>query len=793
MIRSYLKIATRNLVSHKFYSVVNIAGLAIGMAVALLISLWMWDEISFDKFADNYDRVAQIKQNQTFNGEIHTTWALPAPLGPVLKTDFGNNFRYVVMSSRNANHVLTVDSKAISQPGSFMEPDAPELLQLKMLEGTRGDLKDPYSILLSQSVSKAIFGDASPIGKRVNVDNHSGFKVTGVYKNFPNNSSFRDLSFIAPWDYYIQNVMRKGFSTNWGINLFQIFVQIADNTDMAALSAKIKEAKLRNLNQDEAKNKAALFLYPMSRWHLFSEFKNGINTGGLIQYVWLFSIVGLFVLLLACINFMNLSTARSEKRAKEVGIRKAVGSLRGQLIRQFLSESILTSAIAFVFAQLMSILMLPYFNEFANKQVSIPWSNPYYWILSIGFTLLTGLTAGSYPAFYLSSFNPVKSLKGTFKAGPLAAIPRQFLVVLQFTFSVILIIGTIIVFKQIQYARNRPVGYEREGLITITTTTNDLHDHFASFRNDLISSGSVIEAAESNSPTTNVESNSNGFSWKGKDPAMMDDIAVIGVTDGYGKTVGWQFLEGRNFSKQFLTDSSAIILNEAAVKYMGLNKPVGEDIVWGNYYTHVIGVIKDMIMQSPYEPVKQSIFYLSNRPSGYINIKISPDISVAVALAKIESVYKVYCLSIPFAYKFADEEYAKKFIDEVRVGKLAGFFAGLAIFISCLGLFGMAAFMAEQRTREIGIRKVLGASVLNLWNLLTKGFVKLILISLMISIPFSYYLMDKWLMHYQYHTDIPWWVFAVSAGGALLITILTISFLSIRAATMNPVKSLRSE
>jgi putative ABC transport system permease protein len=793
MIRNYFKIALRNLVSHKIYSFINIAGLSIGMAVALLISLWIWDEISFDKFADNYDRVAQVKQNQTFNVELYTTWALPAPLGPVLKADFGSDFRYIVLSSRNTNHVLTADDKSISQPGSFMEPDGPELFRLKMLEGTRDGLKDPYSILLSRSVSKSIFGEISPLGKMIKIDNHSRLKVTGVYENLPDNSSFRDLLFVAPWSYYTQNVIKKGYLTNWGINLFQIFVQISDQKDMSAVSVKIKDAKIKNLNQDEAKNKASLFLFPMSRWHLFSEFKNGINTGGLIQYVWLFGIIGIFVVLLACINFMNLNTARSEKRAREVGIRKAVGSLRGQLISQFLIESIMTSTIAYAFAFSLAALLLPIFNEVANKKMTIPFGNPFFWLLSIGFTLVTGLIAGSYPAFYLSSFKPVKVLKGTFKAGPLAAAPRQLLVILQFTVSVILIIGTIIVFKQIQYARNRPVGYSREGLITITTTTGDLHDHFASFRNDLISSGWVTGVAESTSATTNVENNSNGFSWRGKDPDMMDDLAVFGVTDGYGKTIGWRFIKGRDFSKQFLTDSSAIILNEAAVKYMGLKNPVDENIKWGNYDTHVIGVIKDMIMQSPYEPVKQSVFYLLNRPSNYINIKINPNVSVISALKKIGLICKTYSPSVPFEYKFADEEYAKKFNDEVRVGKLSSFFAALAIFISCLGLFGMAAFMAEQRTREIGIRKVLGASILSLWNLLTKGFVKLVAISLLISLPVSYYLMDRWLMHYQYHTDIPWWIFAVSMCGALLITILTVSFLSIRAAKRNPLTSLRSE
>jgi putative ABC transport system permease protein len=674
-----------------------------------------------------------------------------------------------------------------------MGPEAPSLFSLTMLKGSRSGLTGPASIFLSQSVSKALFGEADPMDKMVRMDNDKSFKVMGVYQDFPYNASFRYISFIAPWEYFSENVLEKRTMTDWGDNSFQLFVQIADKADMAAVSARIKDAKLKKVGKEDAKYKPQIFLQPMNRWHLYSEFKNGVNTGGRIQYVWLFGIIGVFVLLLACINFMNLSTARSEKRAKEVGIRKAIGSLRSQLIWQFFSESILVAVLAFAGSLLLTSLALPFFNQVADKKMAVLWANPLFWLLGIGFALFTGLLAGSYPALYLSSFRPAKVLKGVFRAGPLAAVPRKVLVVLQFTVSVILIIGTIVVFKQIQFARNRPVGYNRNGLITVELATDELFKHFEAVKNDLLQSGTVSEVALSNSSTTGVNYNSSGLSWNGKDPGMTDDFAAVGVTVEFGKTVGWEFTKGRDFSHSFLTDSSAVILNEAAVQYMGLKNPVGEIIKWGGD-RRVVGVIKNMVMESPYEPVKQTVFYLRKKFSDdYLNIRINSGVSPSVALAKIESVCKTYSSSAPFVYKFVDEEYARKFNDEERIGKLAGFFAILAIFISCLGLFGMATFMAEQRIKEIGVRKVLGASVFSLWRLLSKDFMVLVIISLLISLPLAYYFMGNWLRHYQYRSDMPWWVFATAAAAALLITIITVSYQSITAALANPVKSLKTD
>jgi len=490
---------------------------------------------------------------------------------------------------------------------------------------------------------------------------------------------------------------------------------------------------------------------------------------------------------------MNLSTARSERRAKEVGIRKAVGSLRKQLIGQFFCESFLIAFLSFAISLVLVWISLPRFNNVANKEIFMPLANTFFWSAGIGFTFLTGVIAGSYPALYLSSFNPVSVLKGSFKAGRFASIPRKVLIVIQFTVSVILIIGTIVVFKQVQFAKNRPVGYSRAGLIDIEMTNDDLHKHFAALRSDLINSGAVVEIAESTSPTTGINNNRGDVSWKQKDPSMTSFFGNIYVTTAFGKTVGWQFTDGRDFNGGIIADSSAIVLNQAAVKYMNLKNPVGEIVHVGKKDFNVIGVVKDMVMESPYEPVKQAIFFIGRGNLGYIIMRINPQISAHEALNKIAAVCKTYSPSVPFSYKFADDDYARKFASEERVGKLANSFALLAIFISCIGMFGMASFMAEQKVKEIGVRKVLGASVFGLWRLMSKEFVVLVVVALLIAMPVAYNFMNSWLQHYTYHTGLSWWVFAATCFGSLFITLLTVSYQSIKAALANPVKSLRSE
>ena len=476
-----------------------------------------------------------------------------------------------------------------------------------------------------------------------------------------------------------------------------------------------------------------------------------------------------------------------------VGIRKAIGSLRSQLISQFFGESVLVAVLAFVLSVVLVTLALPFFNSVSEKQMSIPWGNMYFWAAGLIVTLFTGLLAGVYPALYLSSFKPVKVLKGSFKVGRFAATPRKVLVVTQFTVSVVLIIGTIVVFRQVQFAKSRPVGYSRQGLITIVMQTYNYHNRFANMRNELLQQGVITDMAESNTPVTENDHFNNGFSWEGMDPNISPKFNIVSVTQEYGRTVGLEFIRGRDFSKAFGNDSSSIIINESAARYIGFKQPVGQTIQqYGKHYT-IIGVVKDMVMESPYEPVKPTFLNLDNNIGGILNIKLSPNRTTSASLVAIEAVCKKYSPEELFDYKFADEEYARKFSDEERVGKLSSFFSILAIFISCLGIFGMASFMAEQRIKEIGVRKVLGASTFSLWQLLSKDFVKLVLISLLIAIPTAHYFMHNWLENYQYRAELSWWIFAAAGIGALLITLLTVSFLSIKAALANPVTSLRTE
>ena len=794
MIKNYFTVAWRNLVKNKVYSFINILGLAAGMAVVILIGLWIWDEITFDKYHASHERVAQVMTTYTDdNGKKETGPATAMPLAPELRTKFGGDFKNVAMASWNFGHILAVGEKKISSGGMWAEEAFPSMISLKMEKGSINALNDPSSMLINKSTAVALFGSDDAVGKTIKIDNKLDFKVAGVFEDLPRNTTLRETKMLLPWKKYLETEeWLKNSQTEWNNHSFQTFVELAPNADMQKVTAKIKDASMKHKNA-ATEGVEELVLQPMDNWHLYSEFKNGAAVGGRIQFVWLFAIIGIFVLLLACINFMNLSTARSEKRAKEVGIRKAVGSLRQQLIGQFLSESILVALCAFVLSILLVLLMIPLFNRMADKEMSLPWSTGIFWVIAVGFTIITGLIAGSYPAFFLSRFEPIKVLKGTFRVGRYASLPRKVLVVVQFTFSIALIIGTIIVFKQIEHARNRPVGYNRDGLITINMTTPDLYGHYDAIRQELLATGVVANMAESSSPTTGVWSNQIGFNWQGKDPATLPAFGTIAVTEDFGNTIGWKIKEGRDFSRDF-SDSLSMVINEAAAKLINmkggvLNKVVQKD----NANYTVIGIIQDMVMESPYTPIKPTVFFYDRNWANIITIKMKPGAPLKSALSKIETVFKKYNPGAPFDYKFTDQEYAQKFSDEERIGNLATFFTVLAIFISCLGLFGLASFVAEQRTKEIGVRKVLGASVFNLWQMLSKDFAWLVVISCFIAVPLAWYYLSGWLEQYEYKTDISWWVFVLACAGAMLVTIITVSFQSIKAALSNPVKSLRTE
>ncbi len=793
MFKSYFKIGWRNLLKNKGYSLINIGGLALGMAVAMMIGLWVYDELSFDQYHKNYNDLVQVMQHQVFDGTQGTEKSIPRPLENELRNGYGSDFAHLSMASWTNNHILIFGEQQVSKIGMYVQVDFPEMLSLKMIEGTRNGLREPASILLSASTAHALFGTMEPLNQMIQIDGRLTVKVTGVYENLPHNTTFNDLDFISSWEIYITSEgWIKGAADQWGNNSFQFFAQVMPNANIDQLSEKVKNVKALKA-KEEAGMKPEIFLSPMRDWHLRSEWKNGKNIGGRIQLVWLFGAIGLFVLFLACINFMNLSTARSEKRAKEVGIRMTIGSVRSQLINQFLSESFLVVLLAALFAIALVGVSLPWFNNLADKKIDITWSNPLFWLIGICFILATTLLAGSYPSFYLSSFQPVNVLKGAFKTGRFSSLPRKVLVVVQFTVSVTLIIGTTIVYEQIQFSKNRPIGYNRTGLVMIQMKSADFYGKYDALRSTLKDAGAIEEMSESSSPMTDIWSTSNGFDWKGKDPNQTQDFGIIFMTPEYGKTIGWTVKEGRNISREFLADTSAVILNEAAVKYMGIQDPLGMEMTWDSDKLHVIGVVKDMITESPYKPVRQTIYVLNYNHVSWMNLKLNPDKSAHESIALVGSIFRKIIPSAPFDYKFVDDEYAYKFDDEERIGKLASVFASLAISISCLGLFGLASFVAEQRTKEIGIRKVLGASISNLWRMLSMDFVVLVVISCLFAIPIAYYFLKNWLLKYEYHTEMGWWIFAVSTGGALGITLLTVSYQAIKAALANPVNSLRSE
>ncbi|MEA5459151.1 ABC transporter permease [Arcicella sp. LKC2W] len=793
MLRNYIKIAFRNLIKNKVYSFINIAGLAVGMAVAMLIGLWIIDELSANKHHKNFETLYQVKMHQTFDGHRGTQDALPYPMGEELRAKYPD-FRAVAMSDWGGGHSLVIGNQKFNKVGHFLDKEGIDMFSLNVLKGDKKPLKEPYSIVLTDEFAQILFGQQNPIGKVLKMDNQVDLKVTAVVEKQPKNASYQ-FDYLMPW--HLQEKINPDIQFNtWGNNSFQVFVQLKGNVNPENTIAQIKNVVLSHFKGDklmENSVKPAVFIHPMAKWRLYNEFTDGINTGGFIKYVRLFGIFGLIVLVIACINFMNLSTARSEKRAKEVGVRKAMGSGREQLIGQFLSESLLISFVALFFAIGIVELALPSFNKLTEKAITLQVSNPFFWGVMIAFTVFTGLLAGSYPALYLSSFNPVRVLKGTIRVGKSASLPRQVLVVLQFTFSIALMIGTIIIYQQIQYGKNRPIGYDNKGLISVFSS-NDLMKNYGILQNELMASGAISSMCKTSSPPYTTWSNNRGWEWKGARPEDKSVIfSTIATSYDYAKTIGIKLKAGRDFSTEFSTDSSGVILNEAAVKRMGLKNPVGELLKWDGRDLKVIGVVPNMQMDSPFQAVMPLTVVFSKTWVNCICLRINPNISASEAIKKMTPIFDKYNPGFPFDYQFTDEEYAKKFNYIELIGNLSLVIAFLAIFISCLGLFGLASFMAEQRTKEIGVRKVLGASVLNITTLLSRDFLKLVIISIVIASPIAYYIMQQWLQDYEYKISIGAGVFLMVMIVAIAIALLTVSYQAIKAALANPVKSLRTE
>ncbi len=784
MLKSYFNIAFRNLLRNKGFSAINIAGLAIGMGSAILILLWIQNEISYDQFHKNKVTLYQAWNRGIANNKLECWNATPKILGTTLQLSYPQ-----VANMTRTNYqwfVTSMGDKKVSSKGIFTDPSFLTMFSFPLAQGNaQTALGSVYNVVVTEKMAIKMFGTSAALGKILKID-QDNFTVAGVLKDLPPNTQF-DFEFMMPWSYLTKLGRDDAY---WGNNSVNTYVQLQPGVSVDAFNNQIKNITKIHSNGEEQQE---VFLYSISKLHLYSNFENGKVSGGRIGIIVTFATIAAFILLIACINFMNLSTARSEKRAKEVGIRKVVGAGRGSLVSQFLGESVFLSFLSAALALLLVQLSLPLFEVLAAKKLLVPYNNGYFWLLAVLFILVTGALAGTYPAFFLSSFQPVKVLKGSFKKAHRFINPRKVLVVVQFSFAIILIVCTLIVTQQMKYAQAREIGYER-GQLVYHFLTGDLDKKYPLVKKELLASGAAIAVTKTGSPLTESWSDTWGLLWEGKAPGDKTLFDVFSEDEGLAKTAGLRLVAGRDMNlAEFPTDSTALLLNESAVKAMHFNNPIGQLVKNDGKTWHVVGVIKDFILRSPYDPTYPMVIFGGRNYFNVVNIKLNAANSTAKNMAAVEKIFKAYNPQYPFEYHFLDEEYAHKFEDTQRTATLIAVFAGLTILISCLGLFGLAAYMATSRVKEIGVRKVLGASVISITSLLSKEFLQLVIVSLLIATPVAWFIMNKWLQDYPYHESIQWWVFAVAGLLCMVISLLTVGFQSVKAALANPVKSLRTE
>ncbi|MBP6826327.1 MAG: ABC transporter permease [Saprospiraceae bacterium] len=785
MISNYLKLALRNLRNNRLYSFLNVAGLAVGLASGILVLLLTTDEFRYNKFHTNLRNLHLILQNQTQGGVTYTFEALPGPLAAALRAEIPE-IKRVTRFSWFGQQLLTNGDKSFYERGMYAEPDFFRMLSFPALKGDPvAALQDVGSVVITERTAKKLFGEEDPIGKPLRHNNLRDLKVAAVVRDMPANSSIR-FDVVLPFRIYEQE--NADWITTWDNNSLPTWVELQPGADLAALNRK-----LENFVQGKEPDAAAhIFAYPLSEWRLHGKFENGKQSGGRIDMVLMLGIIGIFVLLIACINFMNLSTARSEHRAREVGVRKVVGAQRSLIIGQFLSEALVMTFLALALAVLMVKLILPSFNRFADKSLVFDFSNWQVWSVLLALGLLTGVIAGSYPAFFLSGFQPVRVLKGTLGSGKSGALLRKGLVTFQFVISIFLIIGTMVVSLQIRHAQNRPLGYDPENLIEIPAR-GDMAEKFGVLKNDLIQIPGVKSVSAGTDDMIQFGSNTSGISWPGKTDDQDFLITITQVQHDWTKTAGLKILEGRDFSPEFGGDTLACLLNETAVKRMGLKEPVVGTTIRHDTAMTVIGVVEDFIFNDPFSSPAPMVVSLGSGSMSHFFVRFRNDENWRPTLARIEQAVKKNHPSYPFEFRFTKEEYQKNFEGIRSAGQMGNIFGGLAIFISCLGLFGLSAFVAERRKKEIGIRKVLGANVASVWFHLSKDFLQPVLLAFLLSAPLAGLAMQKLLDSFEYRIELAWWIFALAGMLALVIALLTVSFQGVKAALMNPVKSLRSE
>ncbi|WP_439695751.1 ABC transporter permease [Mucilaginibacter sp. AW1-7] len=790
MIKNYLKIAWRNIVKNKAHSFINIAGLSVGLACSLLILLWVQNELNIDAYHQNGDRLYKVYEQEYYDHKIDGNYDTPGQMAAELKKTLPEVEYAINMEDENDNHTFRVANKILKLNGTFAGADIFKMFSYPLLIGEAGTaLNSPASIAISQKMAVMFFGQPDvAIGKTIRFDDERDFTVTAVFKDLPGNTS-RKFDYLINWGAYLAD--HPG-SKRWDNSGPLTFVMLRKDANPASADKKITHF----LDTYRTFQKSYRVEYGLQRFdqvYLHSNFENGKITGGRIEYVKLFSIIAVFVLLIACINFMNLTTAQSVKRAREIGVRKVMGAVRGVLIRQFIGESLLLTVLAVSVALVLAIVLLPVFNQVTQKQIIMPFNEASFWLKLFIITITTGLVSGSYPALFLSSFNPVKVLKGTLKLDAGAVWFRKGLVIMQFVLSSVLIIATIVVSKQVNFIQTRNLGYDRENLLYIPIE-GDLGGKYDIFKNEAMNLPEIKSVSQISNNPTFIDNSTISVTWDGKDPNNTVAFPNIAVGYNFVSTMKLKMLAGRDFSDNYPTDSNNFIINQVTQQKLGFTNPVGKSITMWGRKGKIIGLVKDFHFQSLHKQILPLIIHLvkGKLDGGDILIRTQPG-KTKEALAGISKLSKILNPNFPFNYNFSDEQYQKLYKSEQIVGRLSNIFAFLAIFISCLGLLGLAMFTAEQRIKEIGVRKVLGASAASIFGLLSSEFLVLIIIAMLIASPVAWYALNSWLQGFAYRTTIQWWIFALSGGLVILIALATVSVQAIKAALMNPVKSLRSE
>ena len=790
MIKNYLKVAWRNLVKNRTHTFINMAGLSVGLACSLLILLWVQNEVDMDGFHKNGKYLYQVYEQQHFDNKVNGQYYTPGVLAAELKRTIPE-----VQLATNAvfydEHNFKVGDKIIKLKGGSADADFFKMFSYPMIQGNaESSLRTVSDISISKKMAEEFFGSAqAAIGKTLRIDNRKSFIVISVFENVGTNSSLK-FDYLINWASFLED---NPWAKEWGNNTPYTYIQLRPDARPDLVDQKIRHF-LEKLDKDEKPGTFTqeLALQQFDQVYLHGNFKEGKIDGGRIEYVHLFSVVAVFILLIACINFMNLTTARSVKRAKEIGVRKAVGAVRGVLIRQFISESLLLTSIAVLFSLFIVTAILPLFNQVTQKQIELPFQDIKFWAELLIITFITGIVSGSYPALFLSSFNPVKVLKGTLKLDSGTTIFRKGLVVFQFVLSVVLIIGTLIISRQISYIQSINLGFDRENTIYVPLEGN-LVKKYEVLKQEALRMPGIQAVTQTTSQPIQISTSTVGVNWDGKIPNTTISFNNIAVGYDFIKTMKLKMKEGRDFEKSFATDTSAYIVNEAAVKRFGYADPIGKSITMWGVKGKIIGVVKDFHFSSLHDQIKPLIIrYGENADYGFAVVRTMPG-KTKEALASLETITKELNPDFQFTYTFSDDAYNKLYNNEQIVSKLSDGFAFLAIFISCLGLLGLAMFTAEQRLKEIGIRKVLGASVGSLFTLLSSEFLVLVVIALVIATPVAWYAMDIWLRNFAYHEPMHWWTFALASGVIILIALATVSIQAAKAALVNPIKSLRSE